>query len=223
MIDNIDKKVRENESRTASNNPDNGTRILTSRRGVLAALVLIGGGGAALSQYGGDDFWDSGDNKEDESNSGDDELLLAQEKDLRSEIHSNRPSMVPSFEYNLISERFDNPEIPIEQVIAEATSETGDQIVFVAEERQAQRLGEAMISFFIDTGNSRSYSTTINSSSVEFDLYIGSRITIGQTLRDSPEPSKESELLIARGYEEATVEQLIDTFDAFYDRLENGG
>lgn len=192
------------------------TDLMSSRRGILAAVAAVGGGGMALSHYGGFDLLD-GEGSGDNSTSGDEELLLDKEADHRSQLHSHRESTTPSFEYEQFSEQFDDPAIPVNQVSAAAAPDgTGDRLVFVIDSDQVEQLGTAIVGFWTDVDDSQTYSTTIDDTALDFEIYAGGSVSVGGAVRPASDSESHSELLVARGTDEQTVTELLDTFVEFY-------
>ena len=206
-INNVSSSVGTTEERVL--------RTAPSRRQLLGIFTAAGGIAGVVAWFGVPDSADGPIEGGDESSENDRELLSDQEATLRSQLHDERISSVPTFTYDPITEELDGNE-GVESVIAEpADSESGDRMILRATSGVADEFKKMLVGRWGDPGDSREYDTIINDNPVSFDLYIGTELAIGITVRYVPSEDR-AELLIIRGVDESVVESLLDDFNSFY-------
>lgn len=202
--------------------PSDGSKsaLVTPRRGLLAALTTAGGGGLLWWNVGRDENVtperDDSGGSDGETFGGDEERLISQEIEARAEAREARVSNLPSFDYEPLSETFDDRSEPSFSInAAPADSIEGDRLVLSADEEKAGQLLNMVGGRWVSGTGDASSTVTIEDQSIEFVLYNETVISLGLgILRDSENANVE--MLVARGKDRRTVETLIDSFDVFY-------
>ncbi|SNR36364.1 hypothetical protein [Halorubrum vacuolatum] len=197
-------------------------RLAPSRRGLLGAFAATGAvaGGIAWFGVGNTDMLPvSQEDEQEEDETADRDLLLDLESEIRKELHDDRASVLPSFEYDPIDEQLGHDGV--ERVVAEPLdTESGDRLVLLANDDAAQTIMEMFVSQWADsTESSGEYDVSINDEEVTFEVFAGSTLYLGIAVRDSS-TAEEVELLAARGTDEGLLEEAIDGFVQMYTTLE---
>ena len=195
-----------------------------SRRAVIgsSAFATTTGLAGCLSLDGS--FGQSDDSKSDDSKSDDLSSMWETEIKIRQANHEDIDrSFDPIFEYDPLDVAVeDSDEVSITRIIAApAASESGDRFAIRCRSSTVEQVATQVVSFWTDREQENTIEISLNDQSIEFQTFSTERIAISTGNRTLNGETDMSEVLLTRGTDVSTAENLAREFTRLYDTVDS--